>query len=78
MNTADLRFNIFFTPDTAEYLDLFIDTLLEWSDSRYRIVSNGCSEADCQLFSAICAADARLDFLAYSDNTMVEHGLVLD
>ncbi|MEJ2139423.1 MAG: hypothetical protein P8Y61_08250 [Gammaproteobacteria bacterium] len=78
MNTAQLQFNIIFTPYTAEYLSPFISTLLEWTDCRYRIVANACNAADIDLLETLCDGDARLEFLVAPGETMIDHGSMLN
>ncbi len=78
MRTADLQFNIIYTPNTVRYLTPFIPTLLKWSDCRYRLVANGCSQAECEMLQAICALDERLELLIMPEQRMVPHGETLD
>jgi hypothetical protein len=78
MNTSEVQFNIIFTPYTANYLSPFIFTLLEWTDCRYRIISNGCTEADKRLLESICASDDRLEYFLLSENGMLPHGAALN
>jgi hypothetical protein len=78
MNTSDLQFNIIYTPGTVRYLTPFILTLLKWSNCRYRIVANGCSPAECELLTTICALDDRLELLIMPEQRMVPHGETLN
>jgi hypothetical protein len=78
MNTAELQFNIIFTPHTAEYLSPFIHSLLKWTDCRYCIVNNGCNENDQNLLKTLCDSHDRLEYLTVSENKMIEHGIALN
>ena len=78
MKTAELQFNVIYTPGTVRYLTPFILTLLRWSDCRYRIVANGCSDSECELLTEICNLDDRLDLLIMPEKRMVPHGETLD
>jgi hypothetical protein len=78
MQSADLQFNIIYTPGSVRYLTPFVTTLLEWSDCRYRLVANGCSPAECELLQAICALSDRLELLIMPEQRMVPHGEALN
>lgn len=78
MNTADLQFNIIFTPNTVEYLSPFVLSLLRWTDCRYRIISNGCAADERRMLEDFCRNDSRLEYLLVNESGMLEHGLVLD
>ena len=78
MNTSELQFNVIYTPGTVRYLTPFISTLLRWSDCRYRMVANGCSDDECDLLRAITALDDRLELLIMPEKRMVPHGETLD
>jgi hypothetical protein len=78
MNTADLQFNIIYTPGTVRYLTPFVTTLLKWSDCRYRLVANGCSSEECQLLEKVAVLDDRLELLIMPEQRMVPHGETLD
>ena len=78
MNTADLQFNIIYTPYTTRSLSMFIPSLLEWMDSRFRIVANGCSPEEAQMLRDICAGNDRLEFLMLSEDGMMPHGDALN
>jgi hypothetical protein len=78
MRTSDLQFNIIYTPGTARYLSPFVLTLLHWSDCRYRLVANGCTDEECQLLDNIAALDDRLELLIMPEKRMVPHGETLD
>ena len=78
MNTSELQFNVIYTPGTVRYLTPFISTLLSWSDCRYRMVANGCSDDECDLLRSIAALDDRLELLIMPEKRMVPHGEALD
>jgi hypothetical protein len=78
MKTSDLQFNIIYTPGTVRYLSPFISTLLKWSDCRYRLVANGCSDNECAVLQAIADLDDRLELLVMPEKRMVPHGETLD
>jgi hypothetical protein len=77
MRTADLTFNIIFSPRTATYLSPFVLSLLKWSDCRYRLVANACSAEDVELLKKLAASDDRLEFLMFSETELIEHGKTL-
>ncbi len=78
MRTSDLQFNIIYTPGTVRYLSPFVPTLLHWSDCRYRLVANGCTDEECLLLSNIVALDDRLELLIMPEKRMLPHGETLD
>lgn len=78
VNTAELQFNIIYTPGTVRYLTPFVTTLLEWSDCRFRLVANGCSADECGLLEQVAALDNRLELLVMPEKRMVPHGETLD
>jgi hypothetical protein len=79
MRTADLQFNIIFSPHTAKYLSPFVASLLKWSDCRYRLVANGCSAEDRALIEDLANRDERLEYLVApaEENKPLEHGKTL-
>lgn len=78
MKTSELTFNIIYTPGTVRYLTPFIPTLLKWSDCRFRLVANGCTDKECELLTAVCSLDDRLELLVMPESRMVPHGETLD
>lgn len=58
-----LIFHIIYVPGSAHYLLSFVDSLLQWSAHSFRLVSNGCSEAEQRLLQAYCRSRSRLEFL---------------
>jgi hypothetical protein len=78
MDTSELQFNIIFTPHTAEYLSPFIHSLLKWSDCQYRIVNNGCGPEAQAILKDLCATDERLEYLSFSEDEMLQHGVALN
>ena len=78
MNTAELQFNIIYTPGTVRYLSPFVPTLLKWSDCQFRLVANGCTDDECELLKTVCALDDRLELLVMPEKRMVPHGETLD
>jgi hypothetical protein len=78
MNTTELQFNIIYTPDTARYLSMFVPSLLEWMDCRFRIISNGCPPEEVQILRDLCATSDRLEFLMMSEKGMIQHGQALN
>ena len=71
MKTAELQFNVIYTPGTVRYLTPFIASLLRWSDCRYRLVANGCSDDEVKLLSAVADLDDRLELLVMPEKRMV-------
>lgn len=78
LDTAQLRFNIIYTPQTVRYLTPFITTLLRWSDCRYRLISNGCSAEEVELLQQVAALDDRLELLMMPEPRMIPHGDMLN
>jgi len=78
MNTSDVQFNIIYTPDTAALLSPFVGSLLQWSDCSYRLISNGCPEAERNILKNLAARHDRLDYLCFSESGMIEHATVLN
>lgn len=78
MNTAELQFNIIYTPYTARYLSMFVPSLLEWMDCRFRIVANGCLPEEVDALKALCETSDRLEFLMMSEEGMIQHGHALN
>lgn len=78
MNTADLQFNIIYTPNTVEYLSPLVHSLLKWTNCRYRLVANACSIEERRVLQELCRGDDRLEYLLASETEMLEHGKVLD
>ncbi len=78
MNTADLQFNIIYTPKTVECLAPLVQSLLRWTNCRYRLVANACSADERLALQQLAATDDRLDYLLASENEMLEHGKVLN
>ncbi len=78
MDTAELQFNIIYTPGSVAALSPFVASLLEWSDCRYQLVANGCDGAERQQLEAICEADDRLSYRCISTDGMIEHSDALE
>jgi len=78
MNTAELEFNIIYTPDTARYLAPLALTLLEYSDCRYRLIANGCDADERAWLEKFCERDERLSYRCISEDGMIEHGDALN
>jgi hypothetical protein len=78
MDTSKLQFNIIFTPFTVEYLSPFIHSLLKWTDCQYRIVNNGCGPKEQAVLRDLCATDERLEYLSFSEDEMLQHGVALN
>ncbi|NND03353.1 MAG: hypothetical protein HKN91_11255 [Acidimicrobiia bacterium] len=73
-----LEFNIIYTPGTVRYLSFFVQSLLEWSDASYRLVSNGCGADEMTQLRQLCDQDRRLRFLAIPTRRVMEHGRALN
>lgn len=73
----ELEFNIIFTPGTVKYLQLFVFSLLKWSDCSFRLVANGCSVEEKGLLENLCQKKSRLKFLALPSDTVMRHGQAL-
>ena len=77
LQTADLQFNIIFTPYTVRYLKPFIASLLKWSDCRYRLVANALSSEDKDQLIELADQHDRLEFIVLSETGPIEHGKAL-
>jgi hypothetical protein len=64
MKTQELTFHIVYVPRSVSYLLAFVDSLLQWSDCSFRLVSNGCDKDENEFMQAFCRRSSRLDFLA--------------
>lgn len=78
MNTADLQFNIIYTPRTVRQLSPFVHSLLRWTNCRYRLVANACEPAERAQLQDLARSDPRLDYLLAAESEMLDHGSVLD
>lgn len=78
MKTSELRFNIIYTPGTVRYLTPFVTTLLQWSDLQFRLIGNGCSEAENALLQQVSDIDERLSLQILPNPRMQPHGETLD
>lgn len=77
-NIPKLTFNIIYTPGVVNYLQLFILSLLKWSNCSFRLISNGCQLEEVQLLRRFCRDNPRLEFLNLPSKKMMKHGDVLD
>lgn len=78
-SAQSITFNIIYSwPGGAGYFLPFISSLLESTECGYRLVANGCSAAERRRLGERCAQVPRLDFLDLSQDTVLEHGRVLD
>lgn len=73
-----LQFHIIYTPGTVSSLLPFVDTLVRWSKCSYCLVSNGCSDEEVSLLSAVCAGEPRLTWRRLPFGSKVEHGQALN
>jgi hypothetical protein len=74
----DLVFNVIFVPGTVRYLRLAIMSLVEMSDFRYRLVSNGLGESERRQLREFCDAAPRLEYREYPDDGLLAHGDMLN
>lgn len=58
-----LTFHIIYVPGSVDYLLPFVDSLLRWSPYTFRLVSNGCSQAEQNLMQTYSRSDSRLEYL---------------
>jgi hypothetical protein len=56
----------------------FVQSLLQWSDCAYRLVSNGCARGEAALLEALCAKEPRLSFFELSREGMLKHAAALN
>ena len=73
----DLKFNINYIPGTAAYLQLFVFSLLKWSDCSFRLVANGCLLEEVRLLQELCDKSPRLEFFALPSKKMMSHSETL-
>jgi len=73
-----MTFHIIYTPGTVRALLPFVDSLLEWSDLSFRLVSNGCAAEESAWLRARCEDERRLSFVDLKCRSMIEHGAVID
>ncbi len=73
----DLTFNIIFVPGMVRYLRLAVLSLLDHSDFRFRLVSNGLPRDELILLQQFCLRCPRLEFLGYPTPAMLPHGTLL-
>lgn len=59
-----LTFHIIYVPGSVGYLLSFVDSLLQWSEYSFRLVSNGCPEEEQRLMRTYCRSNPRLEYLA--------------
>ncbi|MGI9292140.1 MAG: hypothetical protein ACR2QG_12805 [Gammaproteobacteria bacterium] len=78
MNTADLKFNIIYTPGMVRYLSPFVKSMLDWCDCSLRLISNGCSEDEVKQLQRICDYFDRLELLVMPQQEMIPHGDMLE
>ncbi len=78
MDTANLQFNIIYTPKTVAYLAPLVQSLLRHTNCRYRLVANACPADERAELQRLAATDDRLEYLLASEHEMLEHGKVLD
>lgn len=71
------EFHVVYTPGTVRTLSLFAWSLLEHTDARYCLVSNGCSRLERAFLAALAARDPRLRHLDLGV-AMLPHGEALD
>jgi hypothetical protein len=75
--SRDLVFNVIFMPDTVPYLCLGVQSLLNHSPYRFRLVSNGLTGQELEQLKAYADTDERLGFYAYPTRLPVDHGTLL-
>ena len=78
IDAAQLTFHIIYTPGTVRYLLPFVTTLLRWSDCTFRLIANGCAEAEQKQLQDFCHGRRRLEYLALPTPTMYRHGAALN
>ena len=71
-------FHIIYTPGTVKPLQLFLHSLLKWSDCTFRLVDNGCRPDEGRMLQAFCNADARLSYLALPTKKLMVHSEALN
>ena len=76
-STAELTFNIVYTPGTFPYLRLFLLSLLKWSDCSFRLVTNGCSRRERKMVESACRESIRLECFHFPKLRTAAKGKVL-
>ncbi len=81
----ELRFNIIFTPGTVAALRVFVLSLLHHTgpECTFRLVTNGCDDAEVAILRRFCAISDRLAFYRFIENRrsplkISQHGTVLN
>lgn len=78
-----LRFNIIYTPGTVRSLRIFVLSLLHHTDCAFRLVTNGCDDAEVATIERFCSISKRLEFYRFVEkrrapNKISQHGTVLN
>jgi hypothetical protein len=73
MKTKDLVFHIIYVPRSVSYLLGFVESLLQWSDCSYRLVSNGCDAYEKQFMQEFCRNNPRLEFMVLPTTKPMAH-----
>jgi hypothetical protein len=68
-----LIFHIIYVPGSVGYLLPLVPSLLHWSDGAFRLVANGCTEAEVAQLRAFTAGEPRTELLVLPTNFPLTH-----
>jgi len=71
--SARLTFHIVYVPGSVRYLLPFASRLLRWSDCAFRLVANGCTDAEVAALRDFCGRDPRLELLVLPTGRTLSH-----
>ena len=75
---AELRFNILFVPETVGLLAPLVWSLLRCTDCcTFRLVNNGCSQAEAKKLEALRVEHERLEYGSLCPHQVIKHGEAL-
>ncbi|MFH0945930.1 MAG: hypothetical protein V2A76_12085 [Planctomycetota bacterium] len=72
-----LTFNVIYTPGTVRSLRYFVPTLTRWTDCRFRLVANGCSEQEQQQLERLAGTNDQLEYYQFPSKKIQNHGIVV-
>lgn len=74
----NFTFNVVFVPNTARLFRLFILTMLEQSNVKFRLVANGLPADELIILSDFCDRYDRLELFVYPVKKTLDHGSMLN
>ena len=76
--SRELTLNVIYTRGTVRSLSLFIWSMLDHADCRFRLVANGCTSEEMAFLRRLAAHSPRLSFLALPTKLVMLHGQALN